>query len=330
VTDTGYTVNPLIHNQTFWWKARAHNEFGWGPFSEHWNFFVYQEIPDAPILASPDSSAIDVSINPTLLWDPSVGTEYYRLQLSETMDFTSLTVDEDSISAFSFGVLNLSVVTTYYWRVNAANALGTSVWSGAWSFTTGLPLPAGVQLLEPENNAFINSDSVFFAWRNQLVLIDRYSFEYDVDPLFPSPVVDSTLTDTTTIIRQLEWGQYWWRVRAHNASGWGPYSLTRVLTMGQTGVEEVSETPTEFSLSLNYPNPFNPSTTIAYALPRDSYVKLEVFNLLGERVSTLRDGLQDAGYHSVTFNAKGLPSGIYFYRLNAGDFVETKKLVLMR
>jgi len=100
--------------------------------------------------------------------------------------------------------------------------------------------------------------------------------------------------------------------------------------MGQTGVEEVSETPTEFSLSLNYPNPFNPSTTIAYALPRDSYVKLEVFNLLGERVSTLRDGLQDAGYHSVTFNAKGLPSGIYFYRLNAGDFVETKKLVLMR
>jgi hypothetical protein len=65
-------------------------------------------------------------------------------------------------------------------------------------------------------------------------------------------------------------------------------------------------------------------------LPFSAYIKLEVYNLLGERVSVLRDGVQDAGYYSVEFAPQGLSSGIYFYRLQAGDFVETKKLILMR
>jgi hypothetical protein len=88
--------------------------------------------------------------------------------------------------------------------------------------------------------------------------------------------------------------------------------------------------PSVIVLKTNYPNPFNPSTTIEYGLPQDTYVRLEVFNVLGERVNVLTDGVQDAGYHSVVFDARGLPSGIYFYRLQAGDFVDTKKLILMK
>jgi len=100
---------------------------------------------------------------------------------------------------------------------------------------------------------------------------------------------------------------------------------------GTTGVKETVElAPRAFLLAQNYPNPFNPSTTIEFSLPRASRVTLKVFSELGEEIATLLAGRREAGNHSVAWNANGLPSGIYFYRLEGEGFVETKKLVLMR
>ena len=87
--------------------------------------------------------------------------------------------------------------------------------------------------------------------------------------------------------------------------------------------------PDAYSLSLNYPNPFNPSTTIRYDLPKAANVSLRIYNTLGQVVATLVDGRKEAGYYQVTWNAN-VPSGIYFYRLQAGNFVETKKMILLR
>jgi len=80
----------------------------------------------------------------------------------------------------------------------------------------------------------------------------------------------------------------------------------------------------------NYPNPFNPTTVIRYALPRGADVMLEVYDTTGRLVRTLQRGEQDAGEHEVVFDATGLASGAYFYKLRAGDFTETKKLLLVR
>jgi len=95
----------------------------------------------------------------------------------------------------------------------------------------------------------------------------------------------------------------------------------------------------EFHLKQNYPNPFsplgrgicdNPSTTIEFVLPKSAFVTLKVYNLLGEEVATLIAEQRTAGIHKFNWDARGLASGVYLYRLEAGDFVQVKKLVLMR
>ena len=88
--------------------------------------------------------------------------------------------------------------------------------------------------------------------------------------------------------------------------------------------------PGAFLLAQNYPNPFNPSTTIKYELPKASHVSLTVYDVLGRQVSVLVNEKRDAGSYEVKFNGSNLASGVYFYRLQAGSYVDTKKLLLLR
>jgi hypothetical protein len=109
-------------------------------------------------------------------------------------------------------------------------------------------------------------------------------------------------------------------------------ALALLLTLDKlTVVSPVTETvPTTLRLCQNYPNPFNPSTTIEYELPTRCHVTLTVYNLLGQAVALLANDVQEAGFRSVEFNASSLPSGVYLYRLQAGEFVTTKKLVVLK
>ncbi|MCL4279869.1 MAG: T9SS type A sorting domain-containing protein, partial [Ignavibacteriaceae bacterium] len=85
-----------------------------------------------------------------------------------------------------------------------------------------------------------------------------------------------------------------------------------------------------YSLSQNYPNPFNPTTTISYSIKSPGLVSLKVYDILGTEVASLVNENQEAGNYSVEFNAYNLTSGIYFYTLTSGNFVETKKLILLK
>jgi len=93
---------------------------------------------------------------------------------------------------------------------------------------------------------------------------------------------------------------------------------------------DFSSVPSEFALRGNSPNPFNARTVISYQLPVTSHVKLEVYNLLGEKVATLVDGEQEAGYKSVNWDASEVSSGLYFYKLTAGDFTDTRRMMLVK
>ena len=103
-------------------------------------------------------------------------------------------------------------------------------------------------------------------------------------------------------------------------SGWNGEEL-------QVGITLI---PIEYALHPAYPNPFNPITNINYSLPIEDYVTLEVYNINGNLITTLNSGNQSAGNHTIEWNAEGFPSGVYFVKLDAGEFTQTQKLMLVK
>ena len=130
---------------------------------------------------------------------------------------------------------------------------------------------------------------------------------------YPSTVIDSSFFEVEVIEGQFtEAGE----------AGW-------VLT-GSFSEGDLVDLPSEFALLSNYPNPFNAQTVIEYQLPVSSTVKLEVYNLLGSKVATLVNGEEEAAYKSVTWDASEVSSGVYFYKLTAGDYTQTRRMMLVR
>ena len=132
-------------------------------------------------------------------------------------------------------------------------------------------------------------------------------------------------------------GTYYYRIKQIDTKNNITYGSAIKIVYSATGVSE-DGLPVAYAMNQNYPNPFNPSTSISYTLPAESYVTLKVFNMLGQEVATLVDGVQDAGYKSATVDMGKLSSGVYVYQLNAsaisGDqslrFSKTAKMMLVR
>jgi hypothetical protein len=90
------------------------------------------------------------------------------------------------------------------------------------------------------------------------------------------------------------------------------------------------DSPNTYVLHNNYPNPFNPTTNISFSLPANEFVELSVYNVLGQKVATVLNQQMSAGTHSVSFNARGLASGVYIYQIRAGSFVQNKTMMLVK
>lgn len=331
LTDTTTTVNQLANNTRYYWRVRARNDMGWGEFSPWWNFMTVLAAPLAPQLLSPANLSVGYPTTLPVVWHRSAEADRYRLQVAADSLFTALEVDDSTLSDTARTVAGLQRGQWYYWRVNATNAGGTSPWSDRWSFRTLVQLPEPVALVSPAPNALIGADTVRLIWRQSRPDVVRYWLELATDSLFSSPLVDSLLVDTTTTARQLANSRsYWWRVRARNEAGWGQFGEVRRFRILLTDVAEAAETPKAFELLQNYPNPANPTTLIRFGLPRASVVSLVVYDGLGREVARLVAQHQEAGYHQVVFHGDGLASGVYYYRLRAGSFVATRKLVLVR
>ena len=116
-------------------------------------------------------------------------------------------------------------------------------------------------------------------------------------------------------------GKYSYRLKQIDNDGQFEYSKN---------VEVSFMKPNGFKLEQNYPNPFNPSTTIRFNLPEASIVRLTIFNILGQEIRTLVNEFRESGVNAINFDASGLNSGIYIYKIEAGNFVQTRKMTLLK
>ncbi len=293
----------------------------------------YLEPPAVPVLAFPDSGSFNVPIDLSFQWYPVDDANSYRVQISKNSDMSMPFVDSSNVMDTVLFV-TLQNETTYYWRVNVSNQYTTSDWSIIWSFTTIMEEPGIPILVSPSNNATNVSIDVDLNWEAS-GRAEAYHVQVSTVNDFTDVLVDSSgVTNSILYLSDLDHDtKHYWRVRAENIGGISDWSDVWSFTTNNAALDDslIVGIPTRFSLKQNYPNPFNPTTTIRFGLPSEAIVYLEVYNMLGQRVATLKSGeYYAAGTYEVVFNAKDLPSGVYVYRFIAGYYVESHRMLLTK
>jgi outer membrane protein assembly factor BamB len=205
VTATSRQIVPLENNYTYYWHVNAKNVGGTSSWSTTWSFTTIPAAPIQPVLISPSNTATNQLINLTLSWNTSANASTYWLQISKDTNFTNMIFNDSIITGTSKQIGSLENNKTYYWRVNAKNAGGTSSWSTTWSFTTIVSKPNSPILISPMMNAMNISTSPILSW-NTVSNATSYHLQVGSDSTFKSNLFlnDSTIMDTTKVIDGLK------------------------------------------------------------------------------------------------------------------------------
>ncbi len=184
--------------------------------------------PAVPALVSPAKGATGISTNPLLVWSPSSGASTYRLQVASNPDFSPTTVDQSALSGVSQQLSGLVNGRTYYWRVSATGAGGSSPFSAPWSFATIVAPPPAPALVTPPDSATNLAVNPTLKW-NRVSGATAYWLQVAQSSAFEMTVInDSTMADTAKVVGPLQNAMtYFWRVRAKNDGGTGGWSVAR-------------------------------------------------------------------------------------------------------
>ena len=217
--------------------------------------------------------------------------------------------------------------TSTFWQIYDADNI-TSWQKGVFENILNYPLPVELSSFTAQTTT---NDEVFLKWIIQ-TSVNNYGFDIERNSGSDSSTwvnigfVEGISNSTFPV-------EYNFTDKSYREGTKTNYRLKMVDNDGTyeySNIVEVLTLPQSFSLEQNFPNPFNPSTKIRFSLPHSANIKLEVFNVLGEKVSDLIDADMDAGNHEIEFSASNLASGLYIYRLSTKDFVDVKKMVVTK
>jgi hypothetical protein len=367
LADTNFIAKRLIGLTTYYWRVNASNAGGVSKWSPVWSFITLGNQNQSP-LAYPENNDENLPVAINFKWNPfqdqSVMTRKqiskknkqavssviftnikkikslgnYWFQLGKDTTLYNLVVNDSTLTDTTIFVTGLSHFTNYWWRVRTTGEKNWGTYTDWSKFTTIVDTPGIVTLISPNGSSKIleTAISVLFTWE-KAPYASTYEYQIASDKNFGTVYWDTTnVSDTVSMYYGTVTSTFYWRVRGSNIAGTGPWSETMTVST-VTGTDRINKAiPVVYELYQNYPNPFNPSSKIRYALPFNSNVKIEIYNVLGQKVKELLNTQKNAGYYEVNFNTTGLASGVYLYMLYAkstdgkSEYRDTKKMVLLK
>jgi Secretion system C-terminal sorting domain/Cytochrome D1 heme domain len=288
--------------------------------------FSHEKLPTMPVIAvNDDTTALELSVQDS---SNNIYKSSYLFKNSETVTFKVSGTDSLGNNSSAERLLNAT-------KVDLAKAIVVK-------------LDGDEAIVSLESNSFDDNTFVFL-WQEEAKYANSkqgaiYHIGAGASLTKPAKISiaynESNMTDFNplhfTVFEKLENGQ--WESIASFVDKENKRVIAEIDDLGaykigydlQTVSEEVQVIPTSYNLKQNFPNPFNPMTVIAYGLPRAEWVTIKVYDVLGRELKTLFDGPIEAGEHKIDFNASGFSSGVYFYKIEAGKFKQTKKMLLVQ
>jgi parallel beta-helix repeat protein len=352
----------LIPGHIYSWLVKSNGTAG----SSLGTFIVYSASISStslpiPVASWPTGGSTVYTTTPQFSWylnGAAPSGSLYTLEIkSQSIDFdgtapavnnfTNIVISGISSNNYSLTSPTLTAGTAYHWRVKLVNGTDSSAWSdenvtvGALFSTNATSESITLPVIGAPDNAVISSASPSLSWQvtTMPVAKQKYLVEISRNKDLSNAIAQyANLDSFTKAVSGLSAGTYYWRVTASTEDGKSSgYSKIAKFTISNVASVEGKDNsiPKEFAVSQNYPNPFNPSTVINYALPKASLVSIKIYNVLGQEVKTLMNIEHQAGNYTAQWNGDnnfGQPvsSGIYIYRVMAGQYQKSMKMILLK
>ena len=309
----------LAGGTQYCYRVRSYNTAGNSTYTNESCNNTFPDLPNVPINLV--ASIIQSPLSVELVWTDNSTTEEGFIIEKEALTDAYVVLDTVSANTTTYQDLDVTF-QTYNYRMIAFNITGSSEYSAVAQVSVPVELTSFT--------ANVITNKVNLIWKTAT---ETNNSGFNVER---KSLVDSewnTLSfikgfGTTTEPQSYSFndenisaGKYFYRLKQIDFNGTYEYS---------NEIEVLVNAPNNFSLNQNYPNPFNPSTSIEFQLPKESFVTLKIYNILGVEIVTLVNELKPAGVHKIIFDAAGMTSGLYIYKISTGNFEQTRKMMLLK
>ena len=325
LTVTSLSNIKLNNNTLYFWRANAVNATTTSAWSSVWSFTTVVSAPPPPTLMSPENGTANLPITSlTLRWGSVAGATSYAVQASLVSTFATTVASQGGFTATTLiggsGILTYN--TTYFWRVNASNAGGSSSWAALWSFST-VPLPPPMPTLStPSNGQIMKTTALTLRW-NTVTGATYYGVQVSTSSIYANTLPGDGCRQQRTLTGMTRQTTYYWTVRAANAGGSSSWTATWSFINADVAalpVQHIALTAPELSVTAN---------ALHFSVPREMLGEIVFYDMRGRMAYSSKEMLA-AGSHTLAFTRCNLSAGKYVVRFKAGDVEKRLTVTLSR